>query len=402
MARGQTVGLLAPQLRPYIPLLAEYFPTALGADALIEIAAKENPTLLEKASASSAMWAANAATVSPSPDNADGKLHITTANLQTNLHRRIEASDTHALLAAIFKNVPDSVVHPPLNPSPNRGEARRGADMATAAQQCPLPNPPPTGEGIQYMDEGAANHMRLGLLNVFVYSDAGRQSLSASETIAKNHGVKHALFVKQNAEVIARGVFHNDVIAVSNDNVLLVHESAFADSGDTIRIAQVYEKIHGQKLIVITILDAELSVDEAVATYLFNSQIITKPDGKMAIIAPEEVGILYDGKAQKLLEKIRADASNPIDEIITLDLRQSMRNGGGPACLRLRVPMLPAQLSALQKTTNVIANDALLAGVEAIVEKYYPDELSASNLGNPELYHACQKMRDEMLALMKL
>ena len=381
---GLTAAILPPQLRPHLPLLAECFPLLSGADALIATAAKDAPQLLEAAASSSAMWSANAATVSPIVDNSDGKLHITAANLQTNRHRRIEAQDTHALLKAIFVGVPDTLVHPPL-----------------PAQQ---------------RDEGAANHMRLAPrhsacgLNVFVYGADGsrddapsaRQDLAASKAIAAQHGITDALFIKQNPDIIKNGVFHNDVIAVGNENVLLVHERAYAGEGDIARIQQAYEKQHGQPLVMLQVKDDALSVTEAVHTYLFNSQIVSKPNGKMAIIAPQEVRELYEGKALKILENICADTSNPVDEVITLDLRQSMRNGGGPACLRLRVPMSGAQLEALQKTVNILAGESLLGALELIIGKFYPDELTAQQLADPALYYNCKAMREKMLALMGL
>ena len=382
-ALGIRAGFLPPQQRPYLPMLAECFPQAKDAEALIAIAGKDAPQLLEAAASSSAMWSANAATVSPTVDNADGQLHLTTANLYTNRHRRIEAQDSYALLCSIFAQVPGSEIHAPL----------------PASQR----------------DEGAANHMRLAPrhsaegLNVFVYGADGnndapsaRQDLSASEAIAQTHQMKHTLFIKQNPDIIRLGVFHNDVIAVSNENVLLVHERAYAGSGDIQRIESEYEKLTGEKLTTLLVTSDMLSVEEAVHTYLFNSQIVTKANGNMAIIAPTEVGELYDGKALKVLEAFRDDSDNPVDEIITLDLRQSMRNGGGPACLRLRVVVTASQLAALEESVNVLANDKLITNLDAIIDAYYPEELTAAQLADPALYYNCEAMRGMMLTLMGL
>jgi succinylarginine dihydrolase len=373
---GLEAAILPPQLRPHIGLLHQYF--SGSEDEVIKQAAQYDMPILEKASSASAMWAANAATVAPSIDCSDRKLHITTANLHTNVHRRLEAEATYHTLQGIFKHVPDCEVHPPLF--------------------------------AKLRDEGAANHMRFspGIsapgLHVFAYGDLdGRQDLDASKAIAAQHHIPaaQAVFIKQNPEVIRSGVFHNDVIAVSHEHVLLAHEHAYAENIGAIEKA--YAVLHpGKHLVPVIIKESDLTVEEAVRSYFFNSQIITKPDGTMAVIAPVEVLDLYDGKAAQLMDKIRMDGNTPINQIEYVDLRQSMRNGGGPACLRLRVPMTAAQLAAIKNNVNVIANDKLLADVTSIIEKCYTSRLSSEDLGNPALYHQCKAMLEELRQLMKL
>jgi succinylarginine dihydrolase len=356
---------------------------------VIRRAAREQPALLEKMCSSSAMWTANAATVTAAADTTDGMLHLTTANLHSNLHRRIEAADTHCVLAAIFSGVPGVVVHPPL-------DAARG-----------------------FKDEGAANHMRLAPahaqagLNVYVYGTDGstkdpetaRQSFLASDEIRKQHALaaRRSMFVKQNPAVIAQGVFHNDVIAVSNESVLLAHEAAYAEGeADIERIRTAYTLATGRSLTAIIIRRADLEVEEAVHTYFFNSQIVTKADGRMAIIAPTEVKELYAGKAARLMEEIRMDAGNPIDTIHYADLRQSMNNGGGPACLRLRVPMNTAQIAALRAEVNVLADAALLRDIERVISTCYPSELSPQDIADPQLYATCREVLGQLAGVMKL
>lgn len=374
---GVRVAVLPPQLRPHLPLLRLHFS---GEDEnVIRQAFLESQALLEKASSASAMWTANAATVSPSVDTEDGKLHITAANLFTNLHRRIEAEDTFAVLEGIFAGVPGTVVHAPLS-------AMAGL-----------------------YDEGAANHMRLSPggdapgLNVFVFGANGsardpgsaRQTLSASKAVAGQHRLpaERVLFIRQNPAVIEEGVFHNDVIAVSNGQVLLVHELAF-ERGHTalMDIDAAYARLHpGQELLVLVVEDDELSVDEAVHTYFFNSQIVSLPNGRMALIAPVEAQDLYEGRAAALMERICADERNPIDTVHFVDLRQSMRNGGGPACLRLRVAMTGGQVEALVGSVRVLVDEALLEALEGVIYQCYPESLSAEDLGNPAVYHASMK-----------
>ena len=385
---GLKVGVLPPQLRPHMPLLRQHFEGEN--DSIIRQAGLQAPALLEKASSSSAMWTANAATVAPSADTADSKLHLTVANLFSNLHRRIEAEDTFRVLAGIFAQVPGCVVHPPLS--------------AAAGMH----------------DEGAANHMRftpqhgaLGL-HVFVYGADGsrrdpasaRQTLSASKAVAQQHALpsRATLFVRQNPDVIRQGVFHNDVIAVSHLNVLLAHTQAFEDGLRAVdEIARAYQGLHPtQALCPILIKEDELSVEEAVHTYFFNSQIVSAPDGGMVLIAPKEAELLYDGKALALMQRICADSGNPIREVRTVDLRQSMRNGGGPACLRLRVQMNGTQLAALGKHTGVLADDDSVQELAGIIHAHYPDTLSPQALSNPLLLAACRRALEGFSELMRV
>jgi succinylarginine dihydrolase len=367
---GVIVGMLPPQLRPHLPLLQE---DGFNVD--------DAPSRkLEQASSSSFMWAANAATVSPVCDSGDHNLHITTANLYTNPHRRIEAQATNNVLRQLFKNVPQATLHPPLN----------------------------AGEG--FRDEGAANHMRLTPshdmpgLNVFVYG--GRQNIEASKEIAANHLLSgsQTLFLRQNPEVIAKGVFHNDVIAVSNENLLLVHERAYAGGmADIERIRTAYSTMYPEKpLQLIIVKESELSVEESVHSYFFNSQIVTKANGKMAVIAPMELESLYDAKALRLLERICADRKNTIDEFELLDLRQSMKNGGGPACLRLRIQMTIEQVGALSQHTGALMDEDRLSRLEKLVGLYYPGKLMPEDLRKLKLYENGRKLLAELGEMMKI
>lgn len=382
---GEKVAILPPLLRPHMPLLRQHFEGSN--DAVIRAAALEAPELLEQACSSSSMWCANAATVSPVFDTKNSHLHITTANLFSNLHRRIEAEDTHYVLQQIFAEVPDCTVHMPLS--------------AAAGMH----------------DEGAANHMRFAPthdakgVEVFVYGADGstrdpqsaRQSLLASQEVMTAHQLpsKHALLVRQNPHVITQGVFHNDVIAVGHLNCLLAHELAF-DAGAKAfdQIGAAYKALHKDALHELIISEDDLSIEEAVHSYLFNSQIIgTAVDG-MSIIAPQETEELFEGKAMKLLEALCARGDNPIRNVYTADLRQSMRNGGGPACLRLRVVMRDDQLEALTRQRHVCIDAELLEGIEETIHNHYPDHLTPQSLGNPLLYTACENALKSFSELM--
>jgi len=375
LSLGAAVAILPPQLRPHLKELRQYFS---GDDAsILAQAASERPALLEAMSSSSAMWVANAATVTPPQDSTDGNLHISIANLHTNIHRRIEALDTYLIFRQIFSRVPHCVVDMPLD------------------------------AGFGFRDEGAANHMRLAPnhsapgLNVFVYGSDGsprdpqsaRQTLATSQEIIERHKLQENahICIKQNPTSIAKGIFHNDVIAVSNERMLLVHEDAYSMGGaDIAYIADSYAERTGTALTLRIIRSNELTLEEAVDTYFFNSQLVSLPGGGMALIAPSDTQELHDGRAWALMEQLVADPTNPITELHSVDLRQSMRNGGGPACLRLRILLDDAQISALREHTRVMVNEKMVKSLEEAIERTYPETLHASQI-NHEIYLHCKE-----------
>ena len=296
----------------------------------------------------SSMWAANAATVTASCDSLDRKVHITPANLISNVHRSFEAKHNYNNFNKIFADKSKFVVHKPI---------------------------------AEYPDEGAANHTRICNnynepgINIFTYSKAGRQSFQALEIIAETHRLDpdKTIFVEQNTEVISKGVFHNDVIAVGNKNVFLYHELAYADN---LQLNNIY---------LIKISNNNLTIQEAVQSYLFNSQIVTLPNNDMALIAPMEAKLLP--RANKVVANI-INGDNPIKSVHYIDCKQSMLNGGGPACLRLRVVLTDAEKQALQG--NIIFSNKLYNELVNYVEKYYPETYRTDNIGH--IYEDLYKM----------
>src|SRR5581483_11147218 len=140
---------------------------------------------------------------------------------------------------------------------------------------------------------------------------------------------------------IDAGVFHNDVIAVAHRHVLLCHEHAYVDQA---RVLASLQHMLGP-LEIIVVPECDVTLDEAVETYLFNSQILSRADGRMTMIAPAEC--IEHPRVRAFLQSMLQRQSS-INEIIALDLHQSMRNGGGPACLRLRVPLEASERAAMQ------------------------------------------------------
>ncbi|HEY8429035.1 MAG TPA: N-succinylarginine dihydrolase [Sandaracinaceae bacterium] len=379
---GLVQGVLPPQERPDLSLLRRL--GFEGDDAeVVARAAKADPTLLAIASSASAMWTANAATVAPSADTADGRVHFTPANLVEKAHRAIEPAATGRALRAVFRDPERFVIHEPL-PACNA-----------------------------FGDEGAANHTRFGPpgepgVHFFVYGRRAlgpgpkparfpaRQTLEASHAVARLHRLapERCVFAQQAPEVIDRGVFHNDVISVGTENVLFFHERAFADREGTLR--ELAEKVAG--LVLVRVDEADVSVDDAVRSYLFNSQLVRAPgrDG-LVLIAPEECREVEP--VRRWLEAhVRPGA--PIAEVRTFDLRQSMQNGGGPACLRLRVILSDEERAAVNPAC--LMNDALYERLVAWVERHYRDSLRAEDLADPRLLDEVRTALDELTRILDL
>ena len=382
--RGFGQGVLAPQERPALATLRGL--GFAGDDAaVIARASREAPALLSACYSASSMWTANAATVSPSADTPDGRVHFTPANLNNKFHRSIEHPTTARILAAVFGSADHFTHH-------------------AALPGCP-----------QFGDEGAANHTRLTRaygqpgVELFVYGASGfdlsmpapkrfpaRQTLEASQAVARLHGLApdRVLFAQQNPDVIDAGVFHNDVIAVGNGRVLFCHENAFLNQDSVI---DELGKRLGNTFAAVEVPASAVSVQDAVSSYLFNSQLLTRDDGDMILVVPEECR--SNERVWAYLQSLLA-AKTPIRELLVMDLRESMKNGGGPACLRLRVELNAAEQAAVNP--GVLMNDALYSTLTAWVSKHYRDRLADTDLADPQLAIESRTALDELTAILKL
>jgi len=388
---GVPQGVLPPQQRPDLAALRRLGFTGSDA-ALLARARREAPQLLAACCSASSMWVANAATVSPGADSGDGRVHFTPANLCGHLHRALEVETSARILRAAFP---------------------AGRHFAHHA---PLPATPALG------DEGAANHTRLcaerGVggddgdgggdagVELFVYGEGSgeaqphrhpaRQTLAASRAVARLHGLDPArtVFAQQHPAAIDAGVFHNDVIAVGHRQLLFCHELAFLDRAGTLESLQ--RATHGQ-LQLIEVPASRLSLGDAVDSYLFNSQLVTLGNGELALIAPVECR--EQPRVWAALEEVLA-ADNPISQIEVIDLRQSMHNGGGPACLRLRVALDEAQVAAANPALQLDA--AKIDALEEWVKRHYRDRLAAEDLADPRLLDEGLRALDELSGLLQL
>lgn len=371
--------IMPPQARPNFALLKQW--GFSGSDEQkLKKAYQQDPALLAQVFSASSMWTANAATVSPSADTADGKVHFTPANLFTYPHRQQEAEFTGKLLSLMFADPEYFRHHPPLD---NQYSLR---------------------------DEGAANHNRLCVnyddpgIEMFVFGQddqqakattryPARQSLLASQTISQQHQLqeRQTVFVQQNPLAIDQGVFHNDVIAVANQHVLLIHQQAWFDQDTVIdRLQQQFPALN-----VITV--DQISVAQAVKSYFFNSQLVTLSDNRMALISPAECQ--RDPDVKQVIEALLA-ADNPIQHWQVIDCRESMRNGGGPACLRLRVVLTKPQLQAVN--ANCRFSDAVYQSLLTWAEKYYRDRLTPQDLLDPEFSQQAFAALDELTQRLDL
>ena len=385
--RGFAQALLPPQDRPNFRLLRQLGFTGTNAQ-MIEKAARTSPVILACAYSASPMWTANAATVSPSADTADGRTHFTVANLNNKLHRSCEHTQTERALRSIFHDDKHFAVHQALPPTPAFG------------------------------DEGAANHTRLcsehgaAGVELFVYGRSefdssiigpkkfpARQTMEASQAVARLHGLKDAgaVFIQQNPDTIDQGVFHNDVIAVGSGNVLFYHQDAFVGEEASIEKCHIAMQKLGAELNPIRVDSDRVSVADAVSSYLFNSQLLMKSNGKMALLVPQECR--ENSAVANYLNNLIND-QGAIDELLSFELRQSMRNGGGPACLRLRVALTDQQAKAMHQ--GVVFTDALYRQLKIWVERHYRDTLLPEDLADPAFAVEVQTALNELSGILNL
>ncbi|MBV9840795.1 MAG: N-succinylarginine dihydrolase [Sphingomonadaceae bacterium] len=370
LALGLVQGILPPHRRP-----ARAWLTELGATP-----ERAPPGLLANAMSASAMWAANAATVSPAADTADGRTHLSVANLVTMPHRSHEAEETIAALRLAFADESAFRVHPPV---------------------------PST-----FGDEGAANHMRLASphgvgpgVEIFVYGAPGgrfpaRQHRQASEAVARRHGLDpdRVLFVEQSPEAIAAGAFHNDVVAVANGHVLFAHEQAFADRDAFFaRLRALLPEVE-----IVEVPAARVSLADAIASYMFNAQLVTLPAGDPSAARAGAMALILPGEARAtapvwtwLGEMVAGNG--PIRRLEFVDVRESMANGGGPACLRLRVLADPAAVNR-----RFLVDETKLDTIAALISAHWPVRIALEDIASPALWMQAETARRALLALLDL
>lgn len=382
---GMRQAVLPPHERPHIKTLKKLGFSGSDDATVINSAASNAPHILASACSASAMWVANAATISPFADTTDGLTHITPANLNSMFHRSIEVETTARILKSIFSTA-DFVHHEAL----------------------------PAGS--TYADEGAANHTRFCSfygeegVELFVFGSSkqnsslapkkypARQTLESCEAISRKHHLNSdkVVFAQQNPRAIDAGVFHNDVIAVGNRNLLFCHELAFVNNLETVEA--INAAFNWDTVTLIEVPEKQVKLEDAVTSYLFNSQLISVPGSVgTTIIVPTECR--ENTAVYNYLSQLEAE-HDAIHEVKYFDLRQSMNNGGGPACLRLRVVLTQDQIDSCE--ANVFLSDELYDELKAWIETHYREKLAPQDLADPAILVECRTALDRLTQILNL
>jgi succinylarginine dihydrolase len=369
---GMNQAFFPPHPRPILSALRDL---GFGGNDthILESTYKSATDLLASVYSSAFMWAANAATIAPSSDTTDGKIHFTPANLISNFHRKLESSFTYKSLSKIFADERFFTVH---NPLP---------------------------DALRFSDEGAANHMRVAGrhgsegLHIYVYGISedsaikpekypGRQNKQAFEAVARQHTVKHALHIQQHPHAIDQGVFHNDVIAMNTTRLMIAHAQAF--------VTPLKQQIRIPDFQYIEVTDDMLTVTECVQTYFFNSQLLELPSGEFVIVAPKECE--EHARAHAVFAALEG-GNKLISNVHYIDVRESMRNGGGPACLRLRVTLTEQESQAMHQ--GIVLTEERYKMLQQWVQHFYRDKLSLDDLRDPKLI---TEVEDALTALSRI
>ena len=378
---GLNQGLFLPHERPFISGLKKLGFSGDN-ETILKSAYEYSKVLLSNFSSASSMWAANAATISPSPDTKDGKVHITPANLNTMFHRSLESDFTYTQCKLIFSDTCFVVHKPALSIS-------------------------------GYGDEGAANHLRISKTHedkgfeIFVFGESGfkeeafaeyqktsfikRQALEVSKSVALSHKLdrNNVFYLQQHPRAIDKGSFHNDIVSLSNENIFIAHEKAFLNR-DVLNHVLKHLELEVENFNYIEIPDKEIPLDDIISSYLLNSQLFTNGEGEMQLILPAEVQN-YENCMQ-WLDKLKQTSDVKLFDFV--NIKQSMMNGGGPACLRLKVILNEDEIKKVNK--NFILNNKRLELIEDLIEREYRDELYPDDLKDPSLLDESRRVLDEL------
>ncbi|MDE0120011.1 MAG: N-succinylarginine dihydrolase [Bdellovibrionales bacterium] len=382
MEKGFKQAILPPHERPDLNFLKKLGFSG-SAEMMLKSAWKLSPALLSACYSASGMWTANSAVVSPSADTQDRKVHFTPANLQSYLHRSLESAQTSRILKYIFSDSRYFVHHPPLPAHP------------------------------VFSDEGAANHNRLCStylspgVEIFVYGRQGffsnngktkifypRQTKEASEMIAFHHKLlpEKTIVVQQNPEAIDAGVFHNDVICSTDQNLIFYHEKAFLDTESILQ--EIEQKISPTPLLKVSVQTQDISLNEVVSSYLFNSQLLPISKNKWILLSPKEC------QTTPSVRDYLYSLKDLIQKVCFIPVRQSMWNGGGPACLRLRVVLTEEEARAVHP--GVLLHHKLYKKLKNWIQKHYRDRLAPEDLLDPLLITESQNALDELSGILQI
>ncbi len=318
-----------------------------------------HPYYLSALFSGASAWVANSCHITPSCDALDGICHITPANLVSCFHRHLDVDGYRDFLHQLFLNDELFQIYDPLP--------------------------------VVYTDEGMANTIRLSggnelglylhvygktLSQRFTRTFPARQTKEAFDRICYTHKRQDSMDIQQSPFAIDAGVFHNDVIAFGSHNLLVLHEHAFDNQVDVLNsITDRYQSKYGEPLHVYEVSNEVLSLDEAVHTYFFNSQLILVEKNTFHLLIPSRA-MSHSGvkKSLKRLSKLKG-LSITVHEV---SCEESIKNGGGPACLRFFSVLNKAEHKAIN--SKFLLTDEMYEQWFQFIQTHYPDTLSFDDL----------------------
>ena len=120
-------------------------------------------------------------------------------------------------------------------------------------------------------------------------------------------------------------------------------------------------------------------------------------DSKDSLICPTET---RDNPRSHAVAQAIAASNGPIGKVEYVDVRQSMRNGGGPACLRLRVVLTEDELAATNPEMRL--TDGLHGALSIWAMRWYRDRLAPADLADPALLDETRGALDELTGFLGL
>lgn len=358
--------IIPPQIRPDVMSLRDLFIDGICKDQ----------SLLSSIYSSSYMWMANAGHFTPGCDSLDKQAHFTVSNFASQCHRQFEIKGHQDILTSLFND--QVLMHPPISSG--------------------------------FSDEGAANDIRLcsfdfkEAISLFVYGRNAddeittfypcRQTKEAYDVLCLTHRLQldRVVFAKQHKEAINQGVFHNDVISVGHKNVFLCHEFAFENQDHVLEeVRGKFKKYVKEALYLHVIPNSIITLKECVKSYLFNSQLVDSNEG-LVMIAPKQC---EENSNIKIYIDTVLLKETPIKKCFYVDLQESMRNGGGPACLRLKVVLSNDEYKVILSKYQVTPKR--LTEIKDIVSDLYPENVTVESFEDSVFL---QNINDVQLAVL--
>ena len=169
---------------------------------------------------------------------------------------------------------------------------------------------------------------------------------------------------------------------------MLIHERAWENQAATLH--RIRARV--PDLRVFQVSSRDLSLEQAVTSYLFNSQLLETSDGWL-LNAPIECA---DGAARMVVDRLERDGF--VDRVRFNDLRQSMDGGGGPACLRLRLPLTEDEFRLLPET--LMMTEERVEKLRSWVKKWYPSILRIEDLADAGFARRARKCSQALVEVL--